>query len=245
MKKVGIRQKLILTFLLVSIVPIIIIGGLSVTRAIETIQDEVSFYSDKVVTLLGKNVDLITQEIEKEFVSLISDAKVSTALREQARGTGDYEGQQIVKNELQRITGSNIYVPAAMVVSPHESTIAGTFVGETNFTWKALEEAGIIAKVKESKGTYWLRGYKLESELLVFKEIINPLDGTSMGIAVFKVMSVNFQKQIDSLQLEDQEAHIYLLDEENKLLLSDHEELIGKSIKEVSPKLFDEEEAFE
>ena len=73
MKKMGMRGKLIFVFLLVSIVPILIIGSIAISKSVETMQNEVGFYSKKTITLMGKNIDMMVGEVEKDLISLMSN----------------------------------------------------------------------------------------------------------------------------------------------------------------------------
>lgn len=242
--KIGIRPKLISTFLLLTIIPILIIGVFSIAKAVNTIEDEVAFYSDKVVNLMGKNVDLMVGEIEKEYVSMLRNQTTMDAFARFKDGTNEYLDYQEIIKALEIINSSNNYVTASMLVCEQQVIKAGTFAGLVDFEWGALEKAGIVDKVMKGDKSYWYNGYGDEKDMVVFKKIIHPVSGEALGIGVLKVPRINFQKQLDSLELDGEGVELYLIDEENKLLISDNPENINKPIQEVDPTLFDSPEQY-
>lgn len=244
MRQVGMKQKLTLIFLLMSVVPTIIVGSLCMRQAVSSIQDEVSYYSDKVVTLMSKNIDLIVNEIEKEFLTVIADKDMMRAASKLAKGNQDFEDNALVREKLKQICESNQYITAAMIVSPKAIPVSGSFVGLANFQWENLEKDKKIEAFKKNSQTHWINGYKDEKEILAFKYVRDPSSGEEIGLVVFKVLATNFQKQIDTLKMDNKTGKIFLMDEKNNILIHQDKMLIGKPVKEVYSNLFDEDSDF-
>lgn len=243
MKKMGMRAKLILVFLLVSILPILVIGGISISKSVEIIEHEVGFYSDQTVSLMGKNIDMMVGEVEKDLISLMSDQKVVQAGR--LLGSSDaYENANTIKSALVTICGSSNYIKANMLITPHGNIVNGTFLELPNFTWDKLKADGIVDQVLSGSQTVWLRGYKAETELLACKNIMDPATGRSLGIAMYKVGALDFQKQMEIIQSEEKGTNLFIIDNEGVIIVDRNEENIGKMVSEIHPNLFDNDQDY-
>ena len=243
MKKMGMRGKLIVAFLLVSIVPILIIGGIATSRSVKTIQDEVGSYSNKTITLMGKNIDMMVGEIEKDLISLMTNQNVLKAGRA-IENQGDYESANIIKEMLATISGSSAYIKANMLATPNGNIVNGNFTKLQNFSWEDLKAAGIVDQVIGSTQTLWQKGYKDETELLAYKNIMDTGTGKSLGIAIFKVGTLEFQKQMEAIQEEGEDTHLFIIDNQNTIIIDKNKESIGKRVEESYPSLFDEAEGY-
>lgn len=243
MKKMGMRGKLIFAFLLVSIVPILIIGGIATSRSVKTIQDEVGSYSNKTITLMGKNIDMMVGEIEKDLISLMTNQNVLKAGRTIAN-QGDYESTNMIKEVLATISGSSTYIKANMLATPNGNIVNGNFTKLQNFAWEDLKAVGIVDQVLGSSQTLWQKGYKDETELLAYKNIMDTGTGKSLGIAIFKVGTLEFQKQLETIQEEGEDTHLFIIDNQNTIVIDKNKESIGKRVEEIYPSLFDEAEGY-
>ncbi|MGL4800188.1 MAG: methyl-accepting chemotaxis protein [Cellulosilyticaceae bacterium] len=245
MKKMGIRQKLTVTFLLVTIIPILIVGGFAITQSVKAIEEEVSFYSEKVVTLMGKNIDLMVGEIDKEFISLMGNPDTIKNMVLYSRGNKEYEVHSAIQTAFESIISSSAYVKGIMLVTANGQSMQGDrFYDTKSLEWKTLEENGMLEEVTRAGYTKWYNGYGTEKELLAMRNMVNPDTGKSIGVAIFKVYGADFQKQMDSLQLDGQHAAIYLLDEQKKLLVHQDKSLVNQSMEVVEPTLFDDAALF-
>lgn len=244
MKKMGMRGKLILVFLLVSIVPILVIGSIAISKSVEIIQNEVGFYSEKTITLMGKNIDMMVGEIEKDLISLMSNQKVVQAGRELTK-QGDYESSNVIKEALVTIGTSSSYIKANMLVTPQGNIVNGNFTKLQNFAWEELKTAGITDRVLEKSQTLWQKGYKDETELLAYKNIMDTGTGKSLGIAIFKIGTLDFQKQMEAIQEEGEDTNLFIIDNQNKIVVDKNKNNIGKSVEEMYPNLFDEAEGYQ
>lgn len=239
MKKIGMRGKLIGVFLIISILPILVIGGISFSKSIEAIQDEVGFYSEKTITLMAKNIDMMIGEVNKDFISLMANRSVVDAANIFQK-EHDYESGQTIKKALSTITRSNLTVKDNIFATPNGNIVNGSFKAGSDFIWESLEEAGIVERVLSSTDTIWLKGYKSESDLMAFRNIIDPDRGKSLGIGIFKVSVLEFQKQLGLIQ-EDEATELFIIDEETRVLVDKNQEHIGKLAVEAYPTLFDKE----
>lgn len=65
MKNVGIAQKLIITFIILSIIPLSFIASFAYNNAETTVENKVGYYSQKMVEQLAVNIDFKIDEFEK------------------------------------------------------------------------------------------------------------------------------------------------------------------------------------
>ncbi|WP_341876972.1 methyl-accepting chemotaxis protein [Defluviitalea saccharophila] len=61
---IGIAQKLITSFIVLSIIPLFLTAGFSYINAEKTVEQKVGFYSEKMVQQIANNIDLKIKEIE-------------------------------------------------------------------------------------------------------------------------------------------------------------------------------------
>ncbi|MGL4361773.1 MAG: methyl-accepting chemotaxis protein [Cellulosilyticaceae bacterium] len=245
MRKIGMRQKLISIFLLISIIPLLIVGAFAVKQSEKAIKKEVSFYTEQVVTLMGKNVDMMISEIDKEFVTLMSNPAVTRGFKNYNQGDKSYENMLPITNALEVITSSSTYIKAAMIISEEGQIKVGDFKESTSFNYDNLKEAGIIDKVEGTDKTIWVNGFEAEEDLLAFRNILDPFTGKSVGVSAFRILSIDLQRQIDTLKLDDENAAMYLVDENGYTIVHDKSVMINKPLEIVEKTLFEDQSLYE
>lgn len=243
MKKIGMRAKLISVFLLISMLPILVIGSIALSKSIETIQNEVGFYSNKTVTLMGKNIDMMVGEVEKDLVSLMSDQTVLQAGRVPGF-QNEYTTTQTIKNVLVKICQSNPYIKDNIFATSGGNIVNGSFKNLNDFSWESLREEGILGEVLEENNTLWVKGYKSENDLFAFRHIIDPSTGKSLGIAIFKINTAEFQKHLGVIQEEGDDTQIFIIDNAHTVLVDKNGANIGIKAEEAYPTLFDTTEGY-
>lgn len=240
----GIKQKLIGTFFGIAVIPLVIIGLFSTTQSTRVIEQEVGFYSEKIVTLMGRNVDLMIGEINKEFIRLMGNREVTRSMQSHGQGDLSYEVYQMIQREIEQIMIENTYIRAAMVITPKGQIRVGNMQDAAKIDWAHLEKEGLLETLQSKDSAHWENGYLGEKDLMVFRNIKNPTTGRSVGIALFKVPALSIQTQIETLQLDEAHSNIYLIDKEKRIMVNKDETLVNQPIEALYPDLFDTTEGF-
>ena len=131
LRKIKIRQRLIIFFLLVSIAPLIVLGVTSFTSAKSLVSDIIEQYTSQVVTQFGNNIDTELNKIVEStnsfvFSSLFQEIFVGyDELETYERGLAFNE----IQKELNLVSSQNRNILEIRVFSPAESQI---YVGTPN-----------------------------------------------------------------------------------------------------------------
>lgn len=156
-RDLPIRSKLILSFLVLIILPVITIGIFSFHTSKGLLKEKTEQYSNDILMETGENVDVKLEEIERLSFQIVSNMDIQQALRKSNEGIEDeYEKiyiERTIDTQLKGFLSPRVDIAAAQVIS-----LSGTVyyvnpgsvsVSITDHEKEILEEA--------SGGAVWFR----------------------------------------------------------------------------------------
>ncbi len=242
-----IKNKIILAFIMLSIIPILVVSVFTVNETKDSIETEVGTYSQKVVVLLGSLTDTVVKEVQKEYISLISNNAAVSAMRSYSNEAYDYNVEKAVTEQLESLRRSNLLVSDVMLYTPKSSIIAGSF--KNTGTYFTPDEFGkseqYEALLKDTESIIWETGVEgAYDEIYAMKHIMDPSTGKSLGIAILKIHESIFRDILETAQQENDETEVFILDGDRNIISSKDKELLGQPVQEVYPGMFENEEEF-
>ncbi|NLI90592.1 MAG: HAMP domain-containing protein [Epulopiscium sp.] len=245
---IKIKNKIMLAFLLLGLLPIIIISmfGLKGTR--NSIEEEVGTYSQKVVILLGELTENIVNEVEREYASLISSNSAVTAMRNNLNNDYDFKVEKEILEHLETIQRANHLISGVMLYTPQSIISAGNFKEVENyFTADQFEQSDTYKQaVENGEEIIWQTGINDGYDTMyVFKNLPDPSTGKSLGIAVLKLQDSVFERLLKGAQQDNNdETQLFLVDSDNRIIAHQNKIGQGEIVTEVFPEMFEKEEDF-
>lgn len=222
LRKIKIRQRLIISFLLVSIAPLIVLGVTSFTSAKSLVSDIIMQYTSQVVSEFGINVDSELNKIVESSSSFV----FSTLLQQSFTGYDTFEpfdrftAVNDIKKELGLLTNQNRNILEIRLYSPEESLIN---IGTTNSNIDYLEFNKSF--IEQGSASAW---YVTETnDLLYSRRAVNLLNSRWMG-NFFVVFDRNgLAKKFEQLNLDEKVEILFISEDGTVIFSSDTEKSPG------------------
>lgn len=204
LRNIKIRSRLIISFLIISLVPLAITGVIGFNKSSQAIESKIKAYSDQITIQLGKNIQtsisrievmandiILNKDIQRglEKINTMADMEKVTFLQTinsaiASKATGDIRGAEIIVN------GNSVYS-----------------YGVQNSDFSAEEMNKIAETVDKSggKAAWNFVGRKNENrKILVMSKDINSLNtGKKLGFINIYVGTEYFLKNIQGIDLGD------------------------------------------
>lgn len=242
-----IKNKIILAFIFLSLIPILVISLFSISGSKNSIENEVATYSQKVVVLLGSLTDTVVAEVQKEYTTLISSNKAVSLMRSSLNDAYDYNVEKELVEYLEAIRRSNKLVSDVMLYTPKSTTVAGSFknVGDY-FTPEVFGKTTTYEALSQDRETIlWETGIKgAYDEIYAMKNITDPATGKSLGIVVLKIHESVFRNILETAQEENDQTDVFILDHQHNIISYKDKEFLGQGVQEAYPTMFEKEEGF-
>ncbi len=215
----SIKKKLIISFVLFAIVPLITINILFYTMSRSALSTTSKHFMVQLVAQTTTNIDYFLNEVEQRVLTVALDPRLNTILTDYPTAT--FSEQSAYEKELkQKIiaiqSGGGSSIENMIVASP-----TGFVISSKN---KVDEEAALKYIKEDIPSTgIWLKGFGSDKEGLYYIRGINSLTGRAKG----KIGVVITRLRVDGLL--DDIKKIELLEGANYSLITQNDELIYDS----------------
>ena len=128
---VGITQKLIITFIVLSILPLSVVAGFSYLNAEQTVKNKVGSYSGKMVEQVAMNIDSKIEEFERIHAMINTNLKLIENLEnlDSVSSFDKVKNVREIDNDLVSIIASNNNIRAANIIKTNgESFGSGLYL---------------------------------------------------------------------------------------------------------------------
>ena len=199
--KISIRRRLILFFLLLSIIPVVLLGTIAYQYAKNTMTNKITEYSLQSLVQASIPIDLTIQKYEDLSVQLLIDLEYQTLLKDYFQdGTLDSAPPQMFEDSL----AYDANVRGLLVGSvQNTNTYVGAGFGDLDGSYSRLKETPVYQEALEVPGQV---RWGLVDNDLVMARVINDL-GTGAPLGVFAVifngLKLNQMINFGSLTLSD------------------------------------------
>lgn len=228
MQRMGIAQKLIITFILLSVVPLSFISGFTYLQAENTVKNKVGFYSKKMVEQVVVNVDSKIEELENISMMILSN----TSLMNSAQ-------RKTYENTLQRIQEINAIESTLFSMMSSNNNIKGIYLYKANgesfgsgvdLTQSTGLKEEFFKLVKETGGKpLWVCGLGGSYDYLyLLRPLVSLNNLKEEGILAIFISIEEFNSIFQNADLGDGE--IFLLDENRTILSHLDQEQLGVTL---------------
>jgi methyl-accepting chemotaxis protein len=231
--KISIRRRLILFFLLLSIIPVVLLGSIAYQYAKNTITNKITEYSLQSLVQASIPIDLTIQKYEDLSVQLLIDLEYQTLLKDYFQdGTPKSAPSQMFEDSL----AYDPNVRGLLVGSVQNTNIyVGAGFGDLDGSYSRLKETPVYQEALEVSGQ--VRWGLVDNDLVMARVINNLGTGAPLGVfaVIFNGLKLNQMINFGSLTLSDSMSfgnspYSILVKAEGEILSSPFTEEMGLTI---------------
>lgn len=219
-RSINIPRRLIMSFLIASMIPLLIVGAVSYQKSSEAVRSKISTYSVEIVDQIAKAV---TDE-NKKYSNLVSQISLDSAVQEGLKNYKRYDSfsKMLVQKELNRIL-SEKWELLQYVRSIYIQTSDGTLFYDLGFdTIPSQEVQRLVGKLDGvSQGEVWdeLVTRKGRDSVVMVRPIVNSNDWSSLlGHVLIAVDKEAYANLLEPKGEMGSNTDMFLLDAGGKVL---------------------------
>lgn len=243
-RSISIKTKLIIIFLTFGLIPVMLVGGIGISKSTSAIKNEVEFYANQIINLVGHTIDEMAIGIDKEYEGLTANLEFNQAMYQYMSLGEAFKDMRSLTKPLDDVYVSNTNVQGAMLITEKGNVSVGKWEGLEVLAWNDLEQKGILEQVIGTRKTLWVSNYNETGEIVVFKQISNMYAKDYKGVVAFRI---NMQKLLGIIDNEDMQKYqqtIIVVDSQENIVIEGVSANIGKNIREIHPNLYDAEKDY-
>ncbi len=236
-KRSSIKKKLILSYILCAVVPLVIVNLFSSHQSKVTVKETTSQLAVEMVKQTSANTSYYTDAIEKTITRIIvndlnspSNNLINQYVLLSLKAKNDlsnFDRYTITKNIVSQINYSvsldETIDDIAIVLNDGELILSGIVLTEDDLERFSAEEL--------SKGIVWHTvDTEQGKEIYVTKEVVNLKTGKNVGILVVKANAKALQDKINSINLFDN-SNVSILNSEGEVICSNTQNEMDEAIR--------------
>ncbi|NLK98975.1 MAG: methyl-accepting chemotaxis protein [Epulopiscium sp.] len=229
---IGIAQRLIVTFILLSILPLSVVGTFSYLNAEQTVKNKVGSYSGKMVEQIAMNIDSRIEEFERIHKMINTNMKLIDNLQN-LDSVSSFDKTKIVReidNDIISIVASNSHIRAANIIKSNGESFGSGFVsistgGKTINKSEQIQQLLDLINGSDGK-TLWVTGLFDSYEYVYLITQIRSINTSEpIGGIVISINSKGIHSVLEKANLGSGE--ISLINENKEIISSIDEEKLG------------------
>lgn len=228
-KKIKLKSKLIISFILCTVIPSIIIASFVFVISKNAIENKVSDLTEEISVQLTHNINTMIDQTEKLMYMPVSNQRFMSSMRRD--DLTDAEKTSLSRSssdEFSSMVHLNSYVNNFFFVNDVEE-IYGRNQTST-FSFESFMEENILERLEEEE-YLWLSHFSNDPDhIYVFQGVKNDYNRV-VGAFVITVERSFFSETFDLLGSTDQKE-VYIIDDLNRIVVSNKENITGNQWEE-------------
>lgn len=244
-----IRFRLLFTFIALSILPLLVLAGVSVSLSTSTLEDNISKYSVEIIKQISGKVSTDINTFEALTMEFMTSPQLSYYLK--AGITGDVENQIAGHREVVKYLDSKTYnSPSVGALAFWDKSAETQISSDINLNLIDGSLKDEILKIAESKGTnpFWIYISQTDNTALsrevttpvLFRTAIEPYYGVKAGLIYLVPKKELFMQTLQSVDL-GKGGRVFIVDERKTILSSSDGSVIGSGLEDAIAKSMDNE----
>lgn len=220
-RKVKIRQRLIISFLVISIVPLLVLGIASFNSARSLVSDIIKQYTEQIVVQFGNNVSSEFSKIVETSNSFI----FSTLLQKSFNNYDELEmvdridAHNNIKSEMNIISSQNSNILEVRLITPKNTAI---YVGVAS---NSTDYNELNQNFTDSGEAY--KWYINNTDIIYARKVVNISTSKWIGNYFITLNNLKINQRFDSLKLGDKVELLFLTEDGTILYSTDQSKSPG------------------
>jgi methyl-accepting chemotaxis protein len=236
--KLKIRTKLIIFFLLLSIMPLTIVGAFSFSGARKTVEKKVGVFSEQLLKQVKNNIDSKILEVEKATMMILGNYEVMKIISTTYSNDNMYqkiEDSRKIENVLSSIIFSSPDIKSIMVIKSNGEKISNEFMPglDKYFLSDEFKKSEVYKAVREAGGkAVWVTGLNGDySQIFVMRKLTNVVKAEDAGTLIVAIPESVISTIYDGVEL-GKNGTIMMLGTDHSIISHHLKENIGKNFQE-------------
>ncbi len=216
-----IQTRLIISFLLISLIPLGLVGTISYIKSSKDIHTKIENYSEQIISAEHEIVAENLLKIENTALDLIDSKEVQEGLNTEINkdGINDYRAMNSISQRISQKMSQMSEISAAVILVDRDNAVG---VGAKSINNENFER--IIADTDKEKYSY---KYSLDTDtagnnlIFVSRQIRSGASGKKLGTIILAVKESYISKIYKSINLGDG-SDIFVIDEAGKVISSNN-----------------------
>ncbi|WP_167595056.1 methyl-accepting chemotaxis protein [Clostridium beijerinckii] len=218
-RKGKIKNRLITAFLLISLVPILVVGSFSYLTARSTVKSKVQFFSEQLISQMDMNVNAMINNYNNNLVITATNASLLSYLRNDE--IDKYQVEKNVENVIKSLTPNDPSTLAFFLYREGKRPVGNFDQVSQKDLIKDIEKSPVYKEAKEKKDVIaWCTGINGDySKVYIFKQFYDMLTNKDYGTLIMVVNINIFSNLFEKMNL-DKESSIQILDKSKNEIMS-------------------------
>lgn len=238
--KRKVKHKLISAFLMVSILPIIVVGGITYFTARNTIINKVETYSKDSLTQMQINMESILSEYMEKINSIISNTDLSDNIQQLNLDSNSYYDKLIIRQKIDKYLSStsnlDLNLKSVFIIDDNGNILGGVEEKFKNYFNNEFKDTQIYKDVKNgNKEAKWVSGINDDNtQIFLIKKLGDVRSGKDRGMVILGIHTQRFNSIYSKMNIND-ESIIQIIDSDKNLIYS-----YGKGDKSITDSTLNE-----
>lgn len=246
-RNVSIRIQLTVVFLLVTIIPVTVIGTTFSRVGKNSVDELIDMFTQQILQQSTKTMDTMIREIDNQSYMLLGDSEFSAFLKLSNEGIDNaYESlknDEKINTRLQQVVFSVENIKGAAIYTLDQKKFYTNGQGFNNGFEDKFIEGGYVDEAVEASGrSVWIDDFLMDNggEAYLVRRLMDMVTSKEIAVLVFTIDRNAFQQNISRRDYaEDEEAEMLaqctysIVNPEGTILLSSDGNLVGEELKNI------------
>jgi Signal transduction histidine kinase involved in nitrogen fixation and metabolism regulation len=216
-----IKTKLIVTFLLMAILPILIVGSFSYVVAENTVEKKVAVFSEQLLNQINMNVTSFTNEYVNKTTLVITNSNLADLMKDISNNSYSYESMQKSKEAegiLKSIANSDGNISTFCILQ-QDGKVLGSVDGHSqDYIKNKLKSSQLYNEIRKNEDKiYWITGINDNSEIFLMREYKDTIRKSDNGILIMSIKVNTFKSLFEKMNL-DKNNNVQIVDENKNVI---------------------------
>ncbi|EKQ57924.1 MULTISPECIES: methyl-accepting chemotaxis protein [unclassified Clostridium] len=215
--------KLIVTFLIIAILPILIVGSFSYIVAERTVEKKVAAFSEQLLNQINMNVTSFINEYVNKTTLVITNSNLADLMKDINNNSYSYDSMQKSKEAegiLKSIANSDGNISTFCIIQ-QDGKILGTVDSHSqDYIKNKLRNSQLYDEIRKNEDKiYWITGINDNSEIFLMREYKDTIRKSDNGILIMSIKVNAFKNLFEKMNL-DKNNNVQIVDENKNVIFN-------------------------
>jgi methyl-accepting chemotaxis protein len=222
-RSATIKTKLMSSFLIMAILPIMIVGSFSYIVAENTVEKKVSTFSEQLLNQINMNVTSLINEYVNKTTLVITNSNLAELMKEMNSDSFSYDNMLKSKEAegiLTSIANSDGNISTFCIVQPNGKILGTVDTHTQDYIKNKLKDSSLYNEIRKNEDkVYWVTGINDNSEIFLMREYKDTIRKSDNGILVMSIKTNAFGNLFEKMKL-DNNNNIQIVDENKNIIFN-------------------------
>ena len=218
-----IKTKLMVTFLIISTLPIIIVGSFSYIVAENTVEKKVSAFSQQLLSQINMNVSAFKNDYINKTTSVITNSNLAELMKDITSDNYSYDNiskSKEVEAILKSTASSDSNISTFCIFQDNGKIFGTVDTHSQDYIKSKFKNSELYNQIRKNDSqTYWVTGINDSSEVFLMREYKDTIRQNDNGILIMAIKTNAFENLFEKMNL-DKNNNIQIVDENKNIIFN-------------------------